>query len=83
MKIIAIDDLLAVLTEGRAGTVREAEPDEGPDFVQEDDKLCTGIMGRKQSGETYCFDLSSPVYLVAGRGYVIDLDTPAAAEGAS
>ena len=72
MKIVPIQDMLDILN-GSPGTCREAEPGEEPDFVMDHDKLCTGLAGRKRTGETYSFNLEPPVYLVAGRGYMIEL----------
>lgn len=74
MQIIPIDEMLDILKYGRSGTVREAGPDDEPDFVQERDKLCTGMAGRNKLGVAYSFDLDPPVMLHAGRGYVIELE---------
>lgn len=75
-KVIPIPSLLAALNSPCRGLVREAEPGEEPNFTQEFDKLCTGMVGVSH-GRGYCFDLDPPVYLVAGRGYVILIDTDA------
>jgi len=72
--IISIQELLDIHTYGRSGSVREACSDEEPDFVQERDKLCTGMSGRKNLGVAFSFDLEPPVLLRAGVGYVIDIE---------
>lgn len=81
MTIIPIADLISQLTscQGRKGRIREALPDEEEDFVQGDnDTECTGKMGSK-GGVRYYIGLEVspedfPVYLVAGRRYVVELD---------
>lgn len=70
-QIISIDRLSVALRNKKRGTLREAFPGEEPDFVQECDKLCTGItMGDKDGGFSAMF--ACPIQLVAGQGYVFE-----------
>jgi hypothetical protein len=73
MHAIPISDVVDTLNYGRSGTVREAQDDEEPDFVQRHDKECTGMFGRNRLGIAFSFELDPPVMLRAGTGYVIEL----------
>lgn len=74
MQIIAIDTLIAACKNEKRGTLREAFDGEKPDFIQEFDKECTGIMMRRDDDDDVGFSASFaiPVFLESGVGYVFD-----------
>ncbi len=68
-KFIAIGRLLDALKCEKRGTLREAHSDETPDFIQERDKLSTGITFVRGGGG-FSVMFARPIQLIAGRGYV-------------
>lgn len=76
MQIVSIDALLGALKNNRGVcAVRESHPEEEPDFVQEHDKLCTGITMKKHGEHGFSCTFDPPVYLKCGVGYkLIDKD---------
>lgn len=73
MQIIAIDTLIAACKNAKRGTLREAFDGEKPDFIQEFDKECTGIMMRRDGDDVgFSASFAIPVFLEAGVGYVFD-----------
>lgn len=71
--IVPIKTMLSALDNKQTGTVRPVKVGEVPDFVQERDKLCTGMTCWKD-GVGCSFDLNPPVLLQAEVGYVIELE---------
>lgn len=71
MKLVKISLLIAAASNRKQGTLREAFPGEEPDFVQERDKLCTGIIMQK-NGVGFSADFPMPIQLAGGTGYVFE-----------
>ncbi len=71
MKVVPIAKMLDALGNAKRGTLREAFSGEEPDFVQERDKLCTGLTMWK-NGEGFSVTFTCPVQLEAGVGYVFE-----------
>lgn len=70
-KLIGIQDLIGVLESGRPAAIREASPNEKPDFVQERDKLATGMSGRLKDERCFSCTFDPPKQLIADRGYIV------------
>jgi hypothetical protein len=75
-QLIQLADLLDTARHGRRGTIREAVGGEAPHFLQDHDKLCTGMVARLPSGAAFSFNLDPPMMLKAGRGYIIEACDP-------
>lgn len=72
MTIIPIDALIKACENEKRGRLREPFPGEEPDFIQDHDKLCTGMIF-----SSFSVGFNPPIQLVAGCGYAFEEDVDA------